>query len=130
MDVKPKAGRLKVDSVRILCQPGWPQNVVDIDTYGSPWRHWLAMLPRVSRPMSVFLTVGLGMLGTSSEERAALGLADLPVPTEMMRRLHYRACEACLAVALDTCNVIEVREVTTTARTRYYGVRLEPRSVG
>ncbi|HZU48538.1 MAG TPA: hypothetical protein VFA16_15010, partial [Mycobacterium sp.] len=39
VDVKPKRGRLSIDSVRILAQPGWPHDVLDIDTYGSPWRH-------------------------------------------------------------------------------------------
>jgi hypothetical protein len=36
VDLKPKKGRLKIDSVRILQQSGWPQNVIDIDTYGEP----------------------------------------------------------------------------------------------
>src|SRR5438552_1243842 len=36
VDVKPKKGRLTIDSVKILDQPGWTQNVVDVDTYGSP----------------------------------------------------------------------------------------------
>lgn len=50
VDTKRKPGRLRLDSSRILAQAGWLQNVVDIDTYGSPWRHWLAMLPNVKRP--------------------------------------------------------------------------------
>lgn len=85
VDLKRKKGRLKIDSTRILAQPGWIQNVIDIDTYGSPWKHWQAMLPNVSRPTTVFLTIGkgrqqetimcnvlLGCLGITSEFAKAL----------------------------------------------------------
>ncbi len=58
VDVKPKAGRLKLDSRRILAQAGWPQNVIDVDTYGSPWGHWLELLPHVTQPTTVFMTIG------------------------------------------------------------------------
>lgn len=37
LDLKPKKGRLQIDSTRVLEQNGWKQNVVDVDTYGSPW---------------------------------------------------------------------------------------------
>jgi hypothetical protein len=39
LDLKRKPGRLSIDSSRVLAQPGWPQDVIDIDTYGSPWKH-------------------------------------------------------------------------------------------
>ncbi len=58
VDYKKKPGYLVVDSRRLLKTPGWPQNVIDIDTYGSPWEHWLALIKNVSKPTTVFLTIG------------------------------------------------------------------------
>jgi hypothetical protein len=58
--VNRKAGRLVIDSRRILMQSGLEQNVYDIDTYGSPWRHWVALLENGPERMTVFLTYGRG----------------------------------------------------------------------
>ncbi len=54
VDTQKRAGRLQVDSVRVLALGGLGADVVDIDTYGSPWKHWLALLPNVTVPTSVF----------------------------------------------------------------------------
>lgn len=54
LDLKPKKGRLQLDSVRVLQQRGWNQNVVDVDTYGSPWKHWAALLPNITQPKMHF----------------------------------------------------------------------------
>src|SRR6266576_3131176 len=81
LDLKPKKGRLKLDSVRVLAQPGWPQNVVDVDTYGSPWKHWTALLPHVTKPLTVFLTIGHAhRLGIDSVTLETLGLGALKIP--------------------------------------------------
>ena len=32
VDLKPKKGRIKIDSAKILNQPGWKQDVIDVDT--------------------------------------------------------------------------------------------------
>lgn len=58
VDVTPKSGRLKIDSVRILGQPGLEQNVIDIDTYGSPWKYWFALTRNAHASLTVFPTSG------------------------------------------------------------------------
>ena len=60
-DQKRRAGRLKIDSARVLEAPGWSDDVLDVDTYGAPWRHWWAILEHGRGPLTVFLTVGRGM---------------------------------------------------------------------
>src|SRR5262245_28997543 len=65
VDQKAKAGRLKIDSVRLLEAGLIGQNVIDVDTYGAPWKHWEALLPFVQRPTTVFLTIGRAISGTS-----------------------------------------------------------------
>lgn len=80
IDVKPKNGRLRGDSARLLDQPGWTQDVIDVDTYGSPWEHWAAILRHLDRPRTVFLTWGIvsagGGSGLPNVVREAVGLPE------------------------------------------------------
>ena len=55
VDLKARAGRVAMDSVGILRRK-LTDNVIDVDTYGEPWEHWLTMLPNVKQPTTVFLT--------------------------------------------------------------------------
>jgi hypothetical protein len=129
VDLKPKKGRLKLDSVRILAQAGWPQNVVDIDTYGSPWKHWLAMLPHISRPTTVFLTVGqVHMAGSPVQNvvKEALGIGELKVPNAIGARLNQIAVTWLLSRGCGYCTIMEAVEAESTGNARYIGVRLVP----
>jgi len=58
VDVKKQKGRIKVDSARVLAQRGWDWNVIDVDTYGSPWKHFVSILENARHPVTVFLTIG------------------------------------------------------------------------
>jgi hypothetical protein len=136
LDVKPKKGRLKLDSVRVLAQPGWPQNVVDVDTYGSPWKHWEAMLPNIMRPVTAFLTIGQnkmvgGFQGAPPREVVvALGLDRLAIkiPPILVARLWGIAVSHCLTkTCVYSLMLIEAVEAVSDGNARYIGVRLEPR---
>lgn len=134
LDLKPKKGRLKLDSVRVLAQSGWPQNVVDVDTYGSPWRHWEAMLPNVTRPVTVFLTIGRGgpnMIRLGRQELLAMGMT-IPRVHQMSGAITHRLAEIavryCLAMACESGIIqVEAVEAVSDGNARYIGVRLEPR---
>lgn len=133
VDIKPRKGRLRLDSVRILQQPGWPQNVVDVDTYGSPWKHWEALLPRISRPTTVFLTIGQKVTGTvgrmSKEAIGALGLKKLQrkLPAAFHVKLRFLALSYCLTRSyVYGITVTEAVEAVSTGNARYVGVRLDP----
>lgn len=135
VDLKPKKGRLKVDSVRILDQPGWPQDVVDIDTYGSPWKHWTALLRHAPDAVTVFLTIGMVKAGGGNYDRAilpALGVdfQRLELPRALGVKLGELGVERCIAKARDHgFEIIECQEAPNTSPTaRYIGVRLERRS--
>lgn len=137
VDVKRKKGRLKLDSVRILQQPGWPQNVVDVDTYGSPWKHWMAMLPNVTQPITVFLTIGKGRQQQTILDKIclkAVGITEelysrLP-PT--LRREYIFGEMAISALLTSGCDNVIMREVSEivghSGYARYIGVRLEPKN--
>jgi len=127
LDIKPRKGRLKLDSVRVLSQPGWPQNVVDVDTYGSPWKHWEALLGNLRRPTTVFLTVGLVYLGIDRAELHSLGLGGMMIPPGIGRKLHEIAVSTLLTRGCVYDNLtIEIVEAVSTGSARYFGVRLEP----
>jgi len=140
IDVKPKAGRLKVDSARVLAQPGWAENVIDIDTYGSPWKHWAAMLPNIGIPTTVFLTVGRRNIAHANASPTNIPWADYAiVGAEQVaraippgtRHVLFRSTLELIAAthlsrALIYGKVVECREAATASLTRYIGVRLEP----
>jgi hypothetical protein len=127
VDIKEKRGRLKIDSKRILQQAGWPQNVVDIDTYGSPWKHWMAMLPNVKKSTTVFLTIGQWQMGTDSFILKALGLNKITVPPGIACKLHGLALTPLLTKAYDhDITLREAVEAVSIGRVRYIGVHLEP----
>lgn len=132
VDVKPKKGRLKIDSVRVLQQPGLNRDVIDIDTYGSPWQHWFALLPNITRPTTVFLTLGLVKIGGGSLDRHSircLGLAGLrSLPGALAAKIAESAPSYVLSRSADAgIMLIEVSEVESDGNARYFGVRIEPR---
>ncbi|MFO7971118.1 MAG: hypothetical protein R6U40_05130 [Desulfobacterales bacterium] len=128
VDIKAKKGRLSLDSSRILCQGDLDYDVIDIDTYGAPWKHWEALLPNISHAVTVFLTIGQWQMGTSNEIKQALGIRGLGVPPGICRKLHAISVSYCLARSYDYDIILqEVVEASCAAsHARYIGVRLEP----
>lgn len=130
LDLKAKRGRLKVDSARVLCQGGWTQNVVDVDTYGSPFKHWLGMLPNVTRPLTVFLTIGTKNAmprKAGDSELMALGLGGLHVPDSLKMKLTTIATTFELARVFDHgLTPVEAMEATRGEAARYIGIRIQP----
>jgi len=132
LDLKPKKGRLKLDSVRVLQQPGWPQNVVDVDTYGDCWAHWEALLPNIQRPTTVFLTRGHGgpnRVRLGRYELLSLGIS-IPRIHKMSGAITHTLSEIAVTYALtNTCGyaiIMEAVEAISDGNARYFGVRLEP----
>lgn len=135
LDLKPKKGRLKLDSVRVLQQPGWNQNVIDIDTYGSPWKHWQAMLPNITQPTTVFLTIGQVMAAGGfqqfpREAVRAIGITDAmrdKCPATILARVGKIAINHCLSMGYDYGTIlIEAVEAVSDGNARYIGCRVEP----
>ena len=126
VDKKPKKGRLNIDSLRVLGQTGWEADVVDIDTYGSPWKHWVAMLPNIRGPLTVFLTVGQWLMGTDRAMLDALGVGSLNLPPGLAVKLHDTGINCLLAKAHDFS--LELTEIqgcrSRFSHGRYIGVRI------
>lgn len=131
VDLKPQKGRLKLDSVRFLATEGWNHNVIDIDTYGSPWKHWFAMLPNVQRSTTVFLTYGHLTIGGGAADGMlldAMGIKfrNLTVPNSLGAKLCEKGIDFCLACASRYgLELIEIIEALPCGNAQYFGIRLE-----
>lgn len=142
IDVKPKKGRLKLDSSRVLSQPGWPQDVIDIDTYGSPWVHWLALLENLGdRAATVFLTIGQGMKGNLSRQPKAvfdalgIRLEHFNSSANTLTVIQSALAELAAIYLLSEAEkkdklLVEAVEAFPQQNARYIGVRIEPRKDG
>lgn len=136
VDRKPKKGRLFLghgshgDSARLLQAPGLPYDVIDVDTYGSPWNHYMTMLPNIIKPTTVFLTLGaLNITAVDNHSVSALGIKfSRAVPHTLRARLRDLALDACLAKSYHYgVRIIEAQEVLPPGlNARYFGVRLQP----
>lgn len=128
-------GRLRMDSRRFLRTGNWARfDVVDIDSYGSPWGHWMALLVRgAKRSLTVFLTVGLTRVcggNMAAEMSCALGLDQLRrrVPMGLhTNTLNQLGVTYLLAEAHRYGYRYEaIAESSPSANARYVGVRLCP----
>lgn len=129
-DVKPRKGRLRIDSSRYLEAGGWKHNCIDVDTYGAPWRHWKAILKFAQNDLTVFLTIGLvrigGAGGMQQEALAALGVPK-QTPPGIIGALHDMAAQRLLGEALERFEIVEAIEAISNGSARYMGLRLSPR---
>lgn len=133
VDLKPQKGRLQIDSTRILCQPDLPANIIDIDTYGSPWKHWLAILPNITHDTTVFLTIGSTKVrgATDSAVLAVLGCTfKQSLPVTFYGKLDAIGVNYALARGSDFVKIIESVESVSTGNARYFGLRLQPKEDG
>ena len=133
IDLKSKPGRLMLDSARILKKAGWTENVVDLDAYGSPWKHWRNMLRTAKGPKTVFLTVGVmkkagGGSNYEKEVKAPLGIPeDWTLPASLGSSLAAMSVSYAIHQATDLGWWIrDVKEAWPQAGARYLGVRIEP----
>ena len=130
VDVKPKPGRLKIDSRRVACQPGLRSNVVDIDTYGMPWDHWVGLLPTIAEPTTIFLTAGLVTMGggspLSKTIRRSLGIPNgWPLSPAFTDELVRMSVQRFFAMTAGDWRVTDAWESTPGRHARCVGVRVD-----
>lgn len=129
LDIKPKRGRLRINSVKILKMEGLIQNVIDIDTYGSPFKHYAAMIKNIKFPTIVFLTIGQVAIGVDDELIKSLGLSSLNIPSAIKLKLVPFAITETILRAQDYgIKIIEACEmiISKNSNARYIGMRLVP----
>lgn len=131
VDVKPKAGRLRIDSVRILEQRGWVADVVDLDCYGSPWKYWRHLVRTFEGDsVTVLLTHGRVLVGGGKADRTVLDMMGcrfhaLKMPDCIGDMIGKHALGFAIGAARDAgLRAVEVREAFPQYRARYIGIRL------
>jgi hypothetical protein len=101
--------------------------------YGSPWKHWFALLPNVQGPTTVFLTMAMirmgggGNVGNAFLDGIGLRFRRLECPSTLSARLFDWGVEPCLAAARSYgLAIVEAAEMPNPGGyARYIGVRLE-----
>lgn len=135
LDLKPRRGRLRADSRKLLAErSGLREDIIDVDTYGSPWTHWLNLLPGVKKPTTVFLTdTSVANSEISRTITDALGLAGLNAPPFLLAKLRPLLAGWMLSFASrHNISIIECRAAhrcgmgVNRAIPAYFGVRIAP----
>lgn len=128
-DLQVRSGTVRMNSIHALANAELVAafDVIDIDTYGSPWPHWLAMLPHVRSAKTVFLTIGKcgGRKSVTNAELAVLGIGRLPVPQALRWKLAPLVVSYCLTRSYGHGILIKDAVETTAINARYLGLRLE-----
>lgn len=135
VDVKRRKGRLPIDSVRLVSLPGASFDVVDIDTYGSPWKHWFALLPNLHNDCTVFLTIGSTRTAACPQHVDSLALnaaglifRNLHCPLSLLALMERLTHDYCLALASKYgMKTVEIAEAFPQKNARYLGLRLQVR---
>jgi len=128
MDVKQKNGRLRVKSERVLAS-GAIADVIDIDTYGSPWKHWFNLLPFISSQTIVFLTIGSTHTGNQQKEalrHAGLEFANMKCPSTLSAKMRQYITSCCVAKCCNCAILITEGQKIQFARVGYIGLCLTP----
>jgi hypothetical protein len=127
VDIKAKSGRIAIDSVKIVSQ-GVNANVIDVDTYGEPWTHWLELLPHVKEPTTVFLTCGkIKIAGMSKRASTYVFGKSLRMPPLLFGKLwDYATAFLLSAPTRMGLEIVETIEAVSKNDTRYIGMHIKP----
>lgn len=128
VDLKPRSGKISMNSLEVLGRK-LRDNVIDVDTYGEPWEHWLKMLPNITQPTSVFLTwTSLCMMGMSNVVKQYVFGGQLQMPPTLYGKL-WGYANACLLTAPERhgLEIVECMEPICKSPSRYIGIHLRPK---
>ena len=127
IDIKDGLSRVTMDSTRFLTLK-FRENVIDVDTYGEPWKHWLNLLPNVRQPTTVFLTVAaMCSMQMSIDVRLAVFGKDLQMPQSLFASLWPYAIQSLLWMPTKHgLEVVECLESVNDHATRYLGIHIRP----
>lgn len=132
VDVKNKKGRPRVNSERVLAEAGWDFDVIDVDTYGQPWRHWEGIIKNGTRDVTVFLTIGMvnvqgGSLQKEARDAAFPAFASMPKPPlGLFVKFSGYVIVAMLYHAKEYgWRIVEATTIEEAKNVKYVGIRIE-----
>lgn len=137
IDLVPRQpGTIRGDSLRLLKTFSLGNySVIDVDTYGDPWAHWLTMLPLITRPTAVFLTRGFrtgrvgGIVGNTISRDV---LTAMSIPTQWPTppsgpELYNYANEYMLRLGRRYATINAAYKTESHKKTLYFGVLVSPK---
>ncbi|SRR5260221_4453864 len=129
LDLKSKHGRLAMDSLRYLQNQKWTHDVIDLDAYGSPWRHFFEVCKR-GLVCTVFLTIGNSQFKDQSPNILKFLGINFPVPNAIRGRLSEMVFEHCIAAPLaHGLTISECLEADNPGGSaRYIGMKIARKS--
>lgn len=127
VDLKAKSGRIAIDSIKVL-QQGVDANVIDVDTYGEPWTHWLELLKHIKEPTTVYLTMGsVSKLAMSHVASKYVFGKTLKMPPTLFAKLWDYANQVLLTAPENFgLEIVECQEALSKSNTRYVGMHVRP----
>lgn len=119
----------------MLAQVGFKAAVVDLDAYGSPMKHYVALLENMQSDVTVFVTMTTTITrwgkskwafgGMDSETKRILGLKKLPIPPTLAAKANIFFGQNTLGIAdRFGFNIGEAIEAQNIGNARYIGLRL------
>lgn len=130
VDVKPEAGRLKIDSRRLLPLNANKFDVIDIDTYGSPLKHLTAIMPLIKKRVVLFLTFGKygGCCAEIDRDISKVLGFDFNLPRGISVVLYGRLFDEILAAIIAPyARIDECLEAPRSRNARYIGLSITPK---
>jgi len=127
-DIKPQMpGSIKMDSRDALrWMDTTPYNVIDIDTYGEPWAHLMAITSRIEHDTAVFLTHGhVPSTGAVTLSNVSKQLSGIPLEWDIPRNRNLPPFVAsyCLTRCCEHCTIL-TSKVKYSPNVDYYGLIL------
>lgn len=145
IDLKEKKGRLAVDSVDFLGEANIASfDVFDLDAYGSPFPMYEAALSNLAKPAIFFLTFGSVGVGFSALSRHMAEVSkffpdtlDFQFSKTLLNGyivppgIFHKVRNLTVPYCINRCEehgfaVTDFCEVTSSATTRYFGIRVAP----
>ncbi len=129
LELRKIPGRLRMDSLAYLRRRDWSHDVLDLDAYGSPWKHLLAALPHLAATgtaCSIFLTIGNAGLGSQDPDLIKAAGIAFAVPKGLHKGMADYFTSIGLALPLRFgFQIQEALEAPNPGGTcRYIGLRL------
>jgi hypothetical protein len=127
LDIKEKRGRIAMNSLDYLKLQKFNHDVIDLDSYGSPWEHWFEVLKR-GHSCVVFLTIGQVRLNVQPKILLREIGIDFKVPASFHWFLSHIAIPAGLAVAIRRGYRVEkcLEVLNPSGYARYFGIKIVP----
>lgn len=128
LELRKIPGRLHMDSLDYLRRRDWSHDILDLDAYGSPWKHLLAALPHISQPTSIFLTIGNAGLGSQDSDLIKAAGIPFAIPIGLHKGLASYFTSVGLALPLrHGLQIVQALEAPNPGGTcRYIGLHLRP----